>query len=114
MNDPATPIRRALVSVSDKSNLKQLAELLIGVEDMSNAAAQLVVASITGKAAPDGLVNTTFDNKFVEGGVPTVLVPTVVVTPDNIQQTVVDPGFWSVEQICDSPEMDGTDFCSKN
>ncbi|MCB1486537.1 MAG: substrate-binding domain-containing protein [Bauldia sp.] len=92
----------------------QLAELLIGVEDMSNAAAQLVVASITGKAAPDGLVNTTFDNKFVEGGVPTVLVPTVVVTPDNIQQTVVDPGFWSVEQICDSPEMDGTDFCSKN
>jgi D-xylose transport system substrate-binding protein len=89
----------------------QLAELLIGVEPMSNAAAQLAVAAIEGKPAAEGLVTTTFDNGFVEGGVPTDLVPTVVVTPDNLKQTVIDPGFWSVEKICDSAEMKDVALC---
>lgn len=92
----------------------QLAELLIGVEEMSNAAAQLTVAAVTGEAPPEGLINNTFDNAFVEGGIPTDLVPTVVVTPENIMETVVAPGFWSVAQICDSAEMADAEFCKSN
>jgi D-xylose transport system substrate-binding protein len=92
----------------------QLAELLIGVRQMSDAAAQLAVAAIEGKPAPNGLINTTFDNGFVKGGIPTDLVPTVVVTPKNIKETVVEPGFWSVKQICDSAEMSKAPFCTNN
>lgn len=90
----------------------QIAELLIGVEAMSKAAAQLAVAAINKADAPAGLLNTTFDNGAVEGGVPTVLVPTVVVTKDNLKEKVIDPGFWSKDKICDGPEMQGVDFCS--
>lgn len=90
----------------------QIAELLIGVEDMSKAAAQLAVAAINKADAPAGLLNTTFDNGYVEGGVPTVLVPTVVVHKGNLQEKVIDPGFWSKEKICEGPEMQGVDFCS--
>ncbi len=100
-----------LAAVRRVASGHQLAELLIGVEPMSNAAAQLAVAAITKTPPPEGLVTTTFDNSFVEGGVPTDLVPTVVVTPENIKQTVIEPGFWSVKQICDSAEMTETAFC---
>jgi D-xylose transport system substrate-binding protein len=90
----------------------QLAELLIGVEAMSKAAAQLAVAAINKSDPPAGLLNTTFDNGAVQGGVPTVLVPTVVVTKDNLKEKVIDPAFWSKEKICEGPEMQGVDFCS--
>jgi D-xylose transport system substrate-binding protein len=100
-----------LPAIRRVANGRQLAELLIGVREMSDAAAQLAVAAIEGKPAPSGLVNTQFDNGFVAGGVPTDLVPTVIVTPQNIKQTVVDPGFWTVKDICDGPEMTEASFC---
>jgi D-xylose transport system substrate-binding protein len=90
----------------------QIAELLIGIEEMSKAAAELAAASIAGIAPPAGLLNTTYDNGFVTGGVPTVLVPTVVVSADNLVEKVVEPGFWSKEQICDSTEMKSVAFCN--
>jgi len=37
--------------------------------------------------------------------VPSVLMPPVAVTVDNIKSTVVADGFWSADQIMNTPEL---------
>jgi hypothetical protein len=62
------------------------------------AAAELAVALLRGEQPPAGLVNARVDNG--EMRVPTVLLEPKAVTKENVEDTVVADGFWSVEQIC--------------
>jgi D-xylose transport system substrate-binding protein len=64
-------------------------------------AAKLAVALVQGKQPPSGLVNGKTDNGMKQ--VPSVLREPVAVTKDNIQDTIVKDGFWTVQQIC-TPE----------
>jgi D-xylose transport system substrate-binding protein len=64
-------------------------------------AATLAVALVQGKQPPSGLVNGKTDNGMKQ--VPSVLRKPVAVTKDNIQDTIVKDGFWTVQQIC-TPE----------
>jgi D-xylose transport system substrate-binding protein len=67
---------------------------------MADAAAQLMVAAIKKEKPPEGLINGTWDNKFTPGGVPAHLEPNVFVSPDNVQQTVIDAGLFKKEEVC--------------
>jgi D-xylose transport system substrate-binding protein len=71
------------------------------IKPEAEAAAQLAVALVQGKQPPSGLVNDKVDNGMEQ--VPSVLLKPVAVTKDNIQDTIVKDGFWTVDQIC-TPE----------
>jgi D-xylose transport system substrate-binding protein len=64
----------------------------------AEAAAELAVALLRDEEPPPGLVTGTVDNGEAE--VPAVLLEPVAVTQDNVETTVIDDGFWSVDEIC--------------
>lgn len=62
----------------------------------AEAAAELAVALAKGET-PSG-ADDTIDNGMKD--VPSILLTPVAVTVDNIQDTIVKDGFWSVDEIC--------------
>jgi D-xylose transport system substrate-binding protein len=70
------------------------------VKPEAEDAAQIAVALAQGKDVPSGLVNQQVDNGKKK--VPSVILKPVVVTKDNIQDTIVKDGFWTPAQICTS------------
>jgi D-xylose transport system substrate-binding protein len=61
-------------------------------------AATVAVALAKGDDLPTDLVNKETNNG--KKNVPSVLRAPVVVTKDNIQDTIIKDGFWTVNQIC--------------
>lgn len=61
-------------------------------------AAELAVALVNGEEPQVDVEQTTVDNEA--GDVPSYLLKPVVVTTDNVQDTIIADGFLSVEQIC--------------
>jgi D-xylose transport system substrate-binding protein len=68
------------------------------IKSEAEAAAELAVALVRGEDPPADLVNDEIDNGQKQ--VPSVLLEPVAVTRDNVQDTVVEDGFWTVDQIC--------------
>jgi len=69
----------------------------------AEAAAELAVALARGEDPPASMTMTTVNNGNKD--VDSVLLAPVAVTIDNIQDTVVADGFWTVEQIEATPEL---------
>jgi D-xylose transport system substrate-binding protein len=67
------------------------------VKPEAEQAAQLAVALAQGKT-PDVKTTTTTDNGTMK--VPSVILAPVVVTKDNVDDTIIKDGFWSVDEIC--------------
>jgi D-xylose transport system substrate-binding protein len=68
------------------------------IKPEAQAAANLALALARGEDPPEGLINGKTDNGA--GDVPSVLLEPVAVTKDNVKDTVVKDGFWSVDEIC--------------
>jgi D-xylose transport system substrate-binding protein len=64
----------------------------------AKAAADLAVALLRGEDPPQGLINEQTDNGQEQ--VPTVLIDTVEVTKDNIQDTIIKDEYWTASDIC--------------
>ncbi len=65
----------------------------------AEGAAEIAVDLVNKQAVPANLTNgKTQSNGKVD--VPSILLTPVVVTKDNIKDTVVKDGFWNVQQIC--------------
>ncbi len=62
-------------------------------------AAQLAV-DLLGGNTESSIVNQRVNNGTKD--VPSVILPPVAVTAENIRDTVVRDGFWTVQQICTS------------
>jgi D-xylose transport system substrate-binding protein len=63
----------------------------------------LTEAALAGKSAQStGLIDYHFVNGYTKGGVPTAKSPETLVTPTNIQQSMVDAGLATKAQICTS------------
>lgn len=77
---------------------------------MNRLAVQLAVHAIKGEKVPADLVATTYDNGY-KGGVPEVDAPNSVITKDNIQETVVNTGLYTKEQICSKGVAVDSAFC---
>lgn len=90
----------------------QAADMSPPYKAMADGAVQLVLAAAKGEQPPAGLVNGSWPNNFVEGGVPARLEPNVFITPDNVQQTVVDAGLYTKEQLCTGIAA-SSEFCAK-
>jgi D-xylose transport system substrate-binding protein len=68
------------------------------IKPEAEAAAEIAVALVRGQDPPSGLVNSETDNGQEQ--VPTVLIKTVAVTKDNVQDTVIKDGFWKASEVC--------------
>lgn len=90
----------------------QEADMSPPYKGMAEAAVEFVVAAAKGEKPRDGLVNGRWENKFTEGGVPARLEPNVFITPENVQETVVDAGLYTKEQLCTGLAA-GSAFCKK-
>jgi D-xylose transport system substrate-binding protein len=68
------------------------------VKPQAEAAAEAAVALANGDAVPDSVLNGT----TTAGGakVPSQIFDPVVVTKENVNDTIVKDGFWTVDQIC--------------
>jgi D-xylose transport system substrate-binding protein len=69
------------------------------IKPEADAAAELAYDLLTNTAVPASMTGgkTTPNGKI---DVPSVLLTPIAVTKDNIKDTVVADGFWSVQQIC--------------
>ncbi len=64
----------------------------------AEAAAEIAVAIAKGEAPRAGLVNSTVNNNLKD--VPSVLLVPIAVTKENVKETVIQDGFWTVAQVC--------------
>ena len=77
---------------------EQYATIYLTIREQARVAAQLAVAAARGKEPPADLLNAKVDNGA--GEVPSVLLTPVVVTKDNIADTVIEDGFYKPSEIC--------------
>ncbi|MFJ8544417.1 sugar ABC transporter substrate-binding protein [Streptomyces sp. NPDC093586] len=64
----------------------------------ATVAAEMAVALAQGKGV-DSIAKTKVDSATTKG-VPTVLIPVVSLTKDNIKDTVIKEGFYTLDEIC--------------
>jgi D-xylose transport system substrate-binding protein len=77
---------------------EQYATIYLTIRKQAAVSAQIAVAAAEGKEPPQGLLNAEVDNGA--GKVPSVLLTPVVVTRDNIADTVIADGFYEPSEIC--------------
>jgi D-xylose transport system substrate-binding protein len=75
----------------------QYATIYKSIKPQAEAAAGFAVALATGKKYDKA--TGTVDSGSAKG-VPAVIVPAVTVTKDNIKDTVIKDGYWTVADIC--------------
>jgi D-xylose transport system substrate-binding protein len=81
---------------------EQLMTVYQPIRQIAETSAELAVNLVNGKTAEaDALAKSKVDNGQEE--VPSVLLDTIVVTKDNIKDTVVAEGFLKAEDICTGP-----------
>jgi D-xylose transport system substrate-binding protein len=68
------------------------------IKPEAEIAAEVALALARGEELPEDLVNEQTDNGELD--VPSMILDPVSVTIDNIADTVVADGFWSVDEIC--------------
>src|SRR4029079_4796602 len=77
---------------------EQYVDVYKPVKPEAQAAAKLAVALLRGEDAPAGLITDQTDNG--QGKVPSVIIPVVAVTKDNVKDTVIKDGYWKASDIC--------------
>jgi D-xylose transport system substrate-binding protein len=100
--DPLPPV------TGQDAELAAIQRILIGQQYMTVYKAIKPEAEAAAELAYDLLTNTPVPADMTQGkttpngkiDVPSVLLTPVVVTKDNINDTVVKDGFWTVQQIC--------------
>jgi D-xylose transport system substrate-binding protein len=106
--DPATK-----PSTGQDAELAGIQRILLGeqymtvykaIKDEAYAAAELAVALAKGEDVPSDMEVTSVDNGY--GEIDSILLEPVPVYKDNIADTVVADGFWSVEEILETPELE--------
>ncbi|ADO75010.1 Solute-binding protein [Stigmatella aurantiaca DW4/3-1] len=73
------------------------------IKPEAEAAAELAVALLRGQV-PEGKVNAKVNNG--QKDVPSILLPPVSVTKENVKSTIVADGFWKAEEICSGSYKD--------
>lgn len=76
----------------------QIVDLILDYKAITRDVAKLIPDAITGTKPPAGTFNTTFNNKTMD--IPEATPSPILVTPKNIQKTIVDSGVWTKAQIC--------------
>ncbi|NLT05600.1 MAG: sugar ABC transporter substrate-binding protein [Solirubrobacterales bacterium] len=98
VNRPTTGQDAELAAIQRILTGEQYMTVYKAIKPEAEAAAELAVALVRGEDPPGDLVNDEVDNG--QESVPSVLLEPVAVTRDNIDSTIVEDGFWTVQQIC--------------
>jgi D-xylose transport system substrate-binding protein len=70
-------------------------------QSLSAASARMVQAVLQGKTLKgSAVVNATFDNDFVKGGVPSYFSPEIPITRASVQLQIIDKGYYTKQQVC--------------
>jgi D-xylose transport system substrate-binding protein len=77
---------------------EQYATIYLTIRKQAEVSAQIAVAAANGEEPPGDLLDTKVDNGA--GEVPSVLLTPVVVTRDNMADTVIADGFYEPSEIC--------------
>ncbi|RCV52381.1 ABC transporter substrate-binding protein [Marinitenerispora sediminis] len=82
------------------------------IQPEARTAAEMAIAAATGEEYDGGEFGLVEVEDAGGETVPAVLLEPVVVTEDNIEDTVVSDGFYTIEEICTDAYAD-TDFCTQ-
>ena len=82
---------------------EQFMTIYKAIKQEAEATAELAVALAKGEKAPSSLTLSNVNNNKKD--VPSVLLKPVAVTKENIASTVVADGFWTADQIMNTPEL---------
>jgi D-xylose transport system substrate-binding protein len=86
-------------------NGEQFMTVYKAIKPEAEDAAQLAYDLLTNTPVPADMTNgVTVNNGKID--VPSILLTPVAVTKDNIQNTVVNDGFWTAQQICTTAYAD--------
>ena len=69
------------------------------IKPEAEIAAEVAIALARGEDPPEEWVNDEVDNG--QGDIPSQILDPVSVTAENVNDTIVADGFWSVEEICE-------------
>jgi D-xylose transport system substrate-binding protein len=69
------------------------------IKPEAEIAAEVAIALARGEDPPEEWVNEEVDNG--QGDIPSQILDPVSVTADNVNDTIVADGFWTVEEICE-------------
>jgi D-xylose transport system substrate-binding protein len=69
------------------------------IKPEAEIAAEVAIALARGEEPPEEWVNEQVDNG--QGDIPSQILDPVSVTADNVNDTIVADGFWTVEEICE-------------
>ncbi len=79
---------------------EQLMTVYQPLKEIAGKSAEIAVPLAQGKPVPSGIATSKTDNGA--GQVPSVLVPTLSIDKDNINETVIKDGFLKASDVCTS------------
>jgi len=85
-------------------------DVTVDYAGVNKLAAQMAIHAMRGEPIPASYAPKQYDNGY-KGGIPEVHSTNVAVTRDNLQQTVIDAGLYTKEQICAKSVAVGSPFC---
>jgi D-xylose transport system substrate-binding protein len=77
---------------------EQYSTIYLTIRKQAEVSAEIAVAAAKGADPPEDLLNAKVDNGAAE--VPSVLLTPIVVTKENIADTVIEDGFYEPSEIC--------------
>ncbi|MGH8884788.1 MAG: ABC transporter substrate-binding protein [Egibacteraceae bacterium] len=77
---------------------EQYMTVYMAIKLQAETAAELAVALAKGEQPRADLVTSTVNNNLKD--VPSVLLTPIAVTKQNVKDTVIKDGFWTVDQVC--------------
>jgi D-xylose transport system substrate-binding protein len=95
---PVTGQDAELAAIQRILSGEQYMTVYMAIKAQAEITAEIAVALARGERPRPGLVNTTVDNHMKN--VPSVLLTPIAVTRENVKDTVIKDGFWTVAQIC--------------
>jgi len=82
---------------------QQYSSVYLPIDSMAAQAADIAYALATTGTFPQDLVSRTVNNGAID--IPSVDIAVVNVDKSNIQEKIIDSGFWTVDEIC-TPEFE--------
>ena len=100
---PITGLDAELAAVQRILTGDQYSSVFLPIDVMAATAAEIAYALATTGEVPADMIDRTVNNGSID--VPSVDIPVGNVDITNIQENVIDTGFWTLEEIC-TPEYE--------
>jgi len=100
---PITGLDAELAAVQRILTGDQYSSVFLPIDVMAATAAEIAYALATTGEVPADMIDRTVNNGAID--VPSVDIPVGNVDITNIQENVIDTGFWTLDEIC-TPEYE--------